>query len=116
MLDSTVRCDSLTDCCSSAGLAEELSRRMAWTIRQDLIPLFGPTFPTRCLPPHSPGFGIVSLEAAGCLPTGAGTARRATTPLRGRPSSAQTSKKKGEKRSRSKEPASSLGLTDLAER
>lgn len=32
---------------------------MAWPIRHDLVPLFGPTFPTTCLSPDQPGYGTV---------------------------------------------------------
>ncbi|KAG6888171.1 hypothetical protein C0992_009447 [Termitomyces sp. T32_za158] len=32
---------------------------VAWPIRDDLIPLFGPTFPSTCLSPDQPGFGQV---------------------------------------------------------
>ncbi|GJJ08637.1 hypothetical protein Clacol_002856 [Clathrus columnatus] len=38
-------------------IALGLARRVAWTIREDLIPLFGPTFPSTCLAPDQPGFG-----------------------------------------------------------
>ncbi|KAG6865392.1 hypothetical protein C0991_002973 [Blastosporella zonata] len=37
----------------------EFFRRVAWTIRDDLIPLFGPTFPSTCLSPEQPGYGQV---------------------------------------------------------
>ncbi|KAF8149086.1 hypothetical protein B0H34DRAFT_734814 [Crassisporium funariophilum] len=40
-------------------VALKLSRRVAWTIRDDLIPLFGPTFPSTCLSPDQPGYGQV---------------------------------------------------------
>ncbi|CCO32538.1 hypothetical protein BN14_06599 [Rhizoctonia solani AG-1 IB] len=30
-------------------VALELARRVAWNIRYDLVPLFGPTFPDSCL-------------------------------------------------------------------
>ncbi|KAG5652754.1 hypothetical protein H0H81_003841 [Sphagnurus paluster] len=40
-------------------VALRLSRRVAWTIRDDLIPLFGPTFPSTCLSPDQPGYGQV---------------------------------------------------------
>ncbi|KIM39196.1 hypothetical protein M413DRAFT_447160 [Hebeloma cylindrosporum] len=54
-------------------VALKLSRRVAWTIRDDLIPLFGPTFPSTCLSPDQPGYGQV-------VPSGQGRrrARRAT--------------------------------------
>ncbi|KAG8857602.1 hypothetical protein FRB96_005620 [Tulasnella sp. 330] len=38
-------------------VALRLARRVAWPIRDDLIPLFGPTFPDSCLSPDQPGFG-----------------------------------------------------------
>jgi len=40
-------------------VALRLSRRVAYNIREDLIPLFGPTFPTTCLSPDQPGYGQV---------------------------------------------------------
>ncbi|GLB44733.1 putative DNA-binding domain of Mlu1-box binding protein MBP1 [Lyophyllum shimeji] len=40
-------------------VALRLSRRVAWPIRDDLIPLFGPTFPSTCLSPDQPGYGQV---------------------------------------------------------
>ncbi|KAF8193324.1 hypothetical protein BJ912DRAFT_960675 [Pholiota molesta] len=54
-------------------VALKLSRRVAWAIRDDLIPLFGPTFPSTCLAPDQPGYGQV-------VPTGQGRrrARRST--------------------------------------
>lgn len=45
-------------------VALRLSRRVAWHIRYDLVPLFGPTFPDTCIAPDQPGFGqIVSGDA-----------------------------------------------------
>ncbi|KAG9013981.1 hypothetical protein FRB95_004350 [Tulasnella sp. JGI-2019a] len=38
-------------------VALRLARRVAWPIRDDLVPLFGPTFPDSCLSPDQPGFG-----------------------------------------------------------
>ncbi|PPQ83970.1 hypothetical protein CVT25_000516 [Psilocybe cyanescens] len=49
-------------------VALKLSRRVAWAIRDDLIPLFGPTFPSTCLSPDQPGYGQV-------VPTGQGRRR-----------------------------------------
>ncbi|KAJ6468671.1 hypothetical protein C8R47DRAFT_1302439 [Mycena vitilis] len=40
-------------------IALKLARRVAWNIREDLIPLFGPTFPDTCLSPDQPGYGQV---------------------------------------------------------
>ncbi|KAF5359496.1 hypothetical protein D9756_002902 [Leucocoprinus leucothites] len=40
-------------------VALRLSRRVAWSIREDLVPLFGPTFPSTCLSPDQPGYGQV---------------------------------------------------------
>ncbi|KAJ6489020.1 hypothetical protein C8R45DRAFT_250536 [Mycena sanguinolenta] len=40
-------------------IALRLARRVAWNIREDLIPLFGPTFPSTCLSPDQPGYGQV---------------------------------------------------------
>ncbi|KAF9477735.1 hypothetical protein BDN70DRAFT_880845 [Pholiota conissans] len=56
-------------------VALKLSRRVAWAIRDDLIPLFGPTFPSTCLAPDQPGYGQV-------VPNGQGRrrARRTTQP------------------------------------
>jgi hypothetical protein len=39
--------------------------RVAWPIRDDLVPLFGPTFPDTCLAPDQPGFGQVVPPSAG---------------------------------------------------
>ncbi|KAK7017337.1 transcriptional repressor XBP1 [Favolaschia claudopus] len=39
--------------------ALKLARRVAWNIRDDLIPLFGPEFPNTCLSPDQPGYGQV---------------------------------------------------------
>ncbi|KIY65563.1 hypothetical protein CYLTODRAFT_424236 [Cylindrobasidium torrendii FP15055 ss-10] len=38
-------------------VALRLARRVAWDIREDLVPLFGPTFPSTCLTPDQPGYG-----------------------------------------------------------
>ncbi|KAJ7651416.1 transcription regulator HTH, apses-type DNA-binding domain-containing protein, partial [Roridomyces roridus] len=41
-----------------------LSRdEVAWNIREDLVPLFGPTFPSTCLSPDQPGYGQVVASA-----------------------------------------------------
>ncbi|KAF7311832.1 HTH APSES-type domain-containing protein [Mycena indigotica] len=40
-------------------VALRLARRVAWNIREDLVPLFGPTFPSTCLSPDQPGYGQV---------------------------------------------------------
>ncbi|KAG9101057.1 hypothetical protein FS749_010694 [Ceratobasidium sp. UAMH 11750] len=40
-------------------VALRLARRVAWPIREDLVPLFGPTFPSTCLSPDQPGYGQV---------------------------------------------------------
>ncbi|KAI0363854.1 hypothetical protein BV20DRAFT_975148 [Pilatotrama ljubarskyi] len=41
-------------------IALRLARRVAWPIRYDLVPLFGPNFPETCLHPDSPGYGQIS--------------------------------------------------------
>lgn len=46
-------------------VALRLSRRVAWPIRHDLVPLFGPTFPTTCLSPEQPGYGQVIANGGG---------------------------------------------------
>ncbi|KAJ7680048.1 hypothetical protein B0H17DRAFT_1206193 [Mycena rosella] len=46
-------------------VALRLARRVAWNIRDDLIPLFGPTFPSTCLSPDQPGYGQVVASASG---------------------------------------------------
>ncbi|KAJ7471081.1 hypothetical protein FB451DRAFT_1037179 [Mycena latifolia] len=46
-------------------VALRLARRVAWNIREDLIPLFGPTFPSTCLAPDQPGYGQVVASASG---------------------------------------------------
>ena len=33
--------------------------RVAWPIREDLVPLFGPNFPETCLTPDQPGYGSI---------------------------------------------------------
>ncbi|KAG6369885.1 hypothetical protein JVT61DRAFT_13349 [Boletus reticuloceps] len=38
---------------------------VAWPIRDDLVPLFGPTFPSTCLSPDQPGYGQVVSTASG---------------------------------------------------
>lgn len=42
-------------------LAKELSRRIAWDIREHLVPLFGYDFPGSCLRPDSEGFGQLAI-------------------------------------------------------
>jgi hypothetical protein len=46
-------------------VALRLSRRVAWPIRDDLVPLFGPTFPSTCLSPDQAGYGQVVSNATG---------------------------------------------------
>ncbi|RPD54799.1 hypothetical protein L226DRAFT_263895 [Lentinus tigrinus ALCF2SS1-7] len=46
-------------------IALRLSRRVAWPIRHDLVPLFGPSFPETCLPPDSPGYGQIAKPGTG---------------------------------------------------
>ncbi|KAJ7177391.1 transcription regulator HTH, apses-type DNA-binding domain-containing protein, partial [Mycena crocata] len=46
-------------------VGERLARRVAWTIRDDLIPLFGPNFPSTCLAPDQSGYGQVVASASG---------------------------------------------------
>ncbi|TDL25555.1 DNA-binding domain of Mlu1-box binding protein MBP1 [Rickenella mellea] len=46
-------------------IALRLARRVAWPIREDLIPLFGPTFPSTCLSPDQPGYGQVVTNTSG---------------------------------------------------
>ncbi|KAJ3854565.1 hypothetical protein EV368DRAFT_80486 [Lentinula lateritia] len=46
-------------------VALRLARRVAWPIREDLIPLFGPNFPSTCLSPTQPGYGQVVASAPG---------------------------------------------------
>ncbi|KAA1080654.1 hypothetical protein PGT21_015981 [Puccinia graminis f. sp. tritici] len=43
--------------------AQTLARRVAWQVRYDLVPLFGPDFPDTCLGPGEPGFGQLLLSA-----------------------------------------------------
>ncbi|SNX87635.1 uncharacterized protein MEPE_06345 [Melanopsichium pennsylvanicum] len=45
-------------------LAKELSRRIAWEIRDHLVPLFGYDFPASCLRPNSDGFGQLAIGAS----------------------------------------------------
>ncbi|GAA5865392.1 hypothetical protein JCM8547_005080 [Rhodosporidiobolus lusitaniae] len=51
-------------------IAETLAKRVAWEIKDDLIPLFGPSFPSSCLSPSSPGFGFLTLST---LPSSSST-------------------------------------------
>lgn len=44
-------------------IAEQLAKRVAWTIRHDLVPLFGPDFPDSCIAPGEPGFGQLLLSS-----------------------------------------------------
>ncbi|KAI6025336.1 hypothetical protein BKA83DRAFT_4260198 [Pisolithus microcarpus] len=46
-------------------VALRLSRRVAWPIRDDLIPLFGPNFPSTCLSPDQVGYGQIVPTATG---------------------------------------------------
>ncbi|KAJ4464925.1 hypothetical protein J3R30DRAFT_3625325 [Lentinula aciculospora] len=46
-------------------VALRLARRVAWPIREDLVPLFGPNFPSTCLSPTQPGYGQVVASAPG---------------------------------------------------
>ncbi|KAI0050509.1 DNA-binding domain of Mlu1-box binding protein MBP1 [Auriscalpium vulgare] len=46
-------------------VALRLSRRVAWPIRNELVPLFGPTFPSTCLSPDQPGYGQVVVSSSG---------------------------------------------------
>ncbi|GAA5865370.1 hypothetical protein JCM8547_005071 [Rhodosporidiobolus lusitaniae] len=51
-------------------IAETLAKRVAWETKDDLMPLFGPSFPFSCLSPSSPGFGSLTLSA---LPSSSST-------------------------------------------
>ncbi|CAG8475054.1 9036_t:CDS:2 [Acaulospora morrowiae] len=42
--------------------AHELCRRTCYHVREDLIPLFGPSFPSQALDPSQPGFGRLTLS------------------------------------------------------
>lgn len=42
-------------------LARELSRRIAWEIRDHLVPLFGYDFPQICLRPEDEGYGQLAI-------------------------------------------------------
>lgn len=46
-------------------IALRLARRVAWPIRHELVPLFGPTFPSTCLSPDQPGYGQVVKPGTG---------------------------------------------------
>ncbi|TCD61343.1 hypothetical protein EIP91_008570 [Steccherinum ochraceum] len=46
-------------------IAATLARRVAWPIRYELIPLFGPNFPGTCLSPDQPGFGQIVKPGTG---------------------------------------------------
>ncbi|GBE90056.1 hypothetical protein SCP_1800780 [Sparassis crispa] len=45
--------------------ALRLARLVAWPIRYDLVPLFGPTFPSTCLSPDQPGYGQIVKPGSG---------------------------------------------------
>ncbi|KAG8932811.1 hypothetical protein FRC02_000495 [Tulasnella sp. 418] len=40
--------------------AVTMARKIAWPIRNDLVPFFGPDFPDTCLGPNDPGYGYIS--------------------------------------------------------
>ncbi|GAA5949277.1 hypothetical protein JCM3765_003357 [Sporobolomyces pararoseus] len=42
--------------------AKKISQRIAWPIRDELVPVFGPNFPSTCLRPGAPGFGRFTLS------------------------------------------------------
>src|SRR5205823_10158317 len=42
--------------------AQELSRRTCYDLRDQLVPLFGPDFPSQILHPSQPGFGRLALS------------------------------------------------------
>ncbi|KAM0749180.1 hypothetical protein T439DRAFT_381575 [Meredithblackwellia eburnea MCA 4105] len=44
-------------------VAHTLAKRVAYAIREDLVPLFGPDFPSACLAPGQPGFGQLVLSS-----------------------------------------------------
>lgn len=71
-------------------VALRLARRVAWPIREDLIPLFGPSFPDSCLSPDQPGYGKL-------LPTSGNRrrARRAPQTMQSPPDSPSSSKTYG---------------------
>ncbi|KAJ4474961.1 transcription regulator HTH, apses-type DNA-binding domain-containing protein [Lentinula aciculospora] len=46
-------------------VALQLAQRVAWPLREDLVPLFGPTFPSTCLSPIQPGYGQVVTSVPG---------------------------------------------------
>ncbi|KEI37010.1 uncharacterized protein L969DRAFT_204943 [Mixia osmundae IAM 14324] len=56
--------------------ALSLARRVAFSIRDDLVPLFGPAFPSSCLMPGQPGFGQLLLSQ----PRNRGASRRKDSP------------------------------------
>src|SRR3954470_20359888 len=41
--------------------AYELCRRTCYAVREELVPLFGPLFPSQALDPTQPGFGRLTL-------------------------------------------------------
>jgi len=64
-------------------VALKLSRRVAWPIRDDLIPLFGPTFPSTCLTPDHPGYGQVVSSGNGRRRSRRNTQSQTGTPREG---------------------------------
>ncbi|KAI5477471.1 hypothetical protein MNV49_006317 [Pseudohyphozyma bogoriensis] len=43
-------------------IAHQLAKRVAWNIRHELVPIFGPDFAESCIAPGEPGFGQVVLS------------------------------------------------------
>ncbi|GAA5938550.1 Xbp1p [Sporobolomyces koalae] len=61
-------------------IAKKVAQRVAWPLRDELIPVFGPSFPSTCLSPDQPGFGDLVLSDPGSLerhPRGSRDERRA---------------------------------------
>ncbi|KZV77263.1 DNA-binding domain of Mlu1-box binding protein MBP1 [Peniophora sp. CONT] len=44
--------------------AAQLARRVAYNIREELVPIFGPDFPGTCLAPHEAGYGQLGEKSS----------------------------------------------------
>ncbi|VDC04914.1 unnamed protein product [Peniophora sp. CBMAI 1063] len=44
--------------------AAHLARRVAYNIREELVPIFGPEFPNSCLAPHEDGYGQLNEKGS----------------------------------------------------
>ncbi|KAI8450902.1 hypothetical protein BY996DRAFT_6416940 [Phakopsora pachyrhizi] len=96
--------------------AQTLARRVAWQVRYDLIPLFGPEFPDTCLGPGEPGFGQLLLSAP--KPRGRrGAKKSAPSPSTGRvatPLGGQSTRASGQHTYKEPGRTQATGITEPA--